>query len=213
MLLITSFTFNAFQENTYIIQNDDKKCWIIDPGMYEPSEINTLTAFISKNNLLPQAIINTHAHLDHIFGVQALIDAYNIPFGIHEKELPVLKAATTAGMLWGFPMDIIPQPTLFIKEGNPITMGEDQVEVRFVPGHSPGSILFYHAKGNWVIGGDVLFAGGIGRTDLPGGSYETLFNSIRTQVFTLPDKTTVHAGHGASTTVGYEKQYNPFLNP
>jgi glyoxylase-like metal-dependent hydrolase (beta-lactamase superfamily II) len=211
MLYIEQFTFNAFQENTYLIINDKKQCWIVDPGMYDSSETNQLITYIARNNLLPQAVINTHTHLDHIFGVDAMKMKYNIPFGFHEKDQPVLKNAAGSAMIFGFDFKAIPSPDFFIPETEPLKLAEDRVEVRFAPGHSPGSICFYYPEGNWVIGGDVLFYGSIGRTDLPGGDFETLITSIKAQLFTLPDETKVYSGHGPATTIANEKKYNSFV--
>ncbi len=211
MLNVDFFTFNAFEENTYVISNDKKQCWIVDPGMYGPQEAAQMIAFIEKKGLQPQAIINTHAHIDHIFGVQALIDKYNIPFGVHELETPVLKMAAGSATIFGFDFREVPKPTFFIKDGTPLQLGDDSVEVFFTPGHSPGSISFYYPQGNWVISGDVLFSGSVGRTDLPGGSFETLVSSIRKHLFTLPAETTVLSGHGPATHIGEEKKHNPFL--
>jgi hydroxyacylglutathione hydrolase len=211
MLNVNFFTFNAFEENTYIIANEKKECWIVDPGMYGDRETAKMIAYITDKQLQPQAIINTHAHIDHIFGVQALKDTYNIPFGIHEQELPVLKMGAGSATLFGFDFKQAPEPDFFIKENEPLRLGNDTIKVLFTPGHSPGSISFYYSGGNWVIGGDVLFAGSIGRTDLPGGSLDILLNSIRTQLFTLPSATTVLSGHGPATMVGNEQKHNPFL--
>lgn len=211
MLNINFFTFNAFEENTYILFNEKNQCWIVDPGMYGPQDMGQFMNYIESKQLKPQGIINTHTHLDHIFGVQALMDKYKIPFGVHEQEQQVLQMAAGSATLFGFDLKAAPQPTYFIKEGQPLHLGDDVLEVRYTPGHSPGSISFYYPKGNWVISGDVLFAGSIGRTDLPGGSFDTLINSIRTQLFTLPGSTTVLSGHGPATTVAEEKKHNPFL--
>lgn len=211
MLYLESFTFNPFQENTYLIYNEHKQCWIVDPGMYDQSEINRFTGFIDRNALTPVAIINTHAHLDHIFGVQALKDRYKIPFHIHEKELPVLQGAVASAMFFGIDFKQAPAYDSFITEDTGCRLSEDILVVRLTPGHSPGSVVFYYPEGKWLIGGDVLFNGSIGRTDLPGGNYNTLIESIRTQLFTLPDDTTVYPGHGPATTIGNEKKYNPFL--
>lgn len=211
MLTIQSFTFNGFAENTYLLINEKKQCWIIDPGMYDATETAYLDQYIADNGLQPQAVINTHTHIDHIFGVQAMMDKYNIPFGIHEKDQPVLAGAVGAAMLFGFKLGAAPKPTFFIKEGEPLMLGDDEIDVRFTPGHSPGSISFYYAPGKWVVSGDALFQGSIGRTDLPGGNFDTLINAIRTQLFTLPEETTVYSGHGPATTIGNEKMYNPFL--
>ena len=211
MLSITSFTFNAFDENTYLIVNDKKECWFVDPGMYDESEITQVTNYIAHKQLIPQGIINTHAHLDHIFGVQAMMDRYQIPFGLHQSELPVLQAGTATAAMFGFHMPHVPKPTFYIPEGEPLKLGHDEVTVLLTPGHSPGSISFYYAPGNWVISGDVLFSGSIGRTDLPGGNFNTLIHSIRTHLFVLPNITTVLSGHGEATTIGEEKSHNPFL--
>ena len=211
MLNINFFTFNAFQENTYVIYNEEKECWIIDPGMYDQRETEQMISFISSKGLKPVSIINTHTHLDHIFGVQALMDKYKIPFGIHQNEAEVLKMAAGSAVLFGFDFKNPPKPDYFIKEGSPLKLGNDTLEVFLTPGHSPGSISFYYPKGNWVISGDVLFNGSIGRTDLPGGNHDTLLKSIRTSLFTLPGDTTVLSGHGEATTIAHERRHNPFL--
>jgi hydroxyacylglutathione hydrolase len=211
MLNINFFTFNAFEENTYIISNEQKQCWIVDPGMAEQYETDSLIAFITDKQLAPQAIINTHAHLDHIFGVRPLIERYNIPFGIHEQELPVLERAESTAAMFGIRLTDVPKASFYIKEGVPLQLGTDTLEVFFTPGHSPGSISFYYPKGNWILSGDVLFSGSIGRTDLPGGNFDTLISSIRTRLFVLPGTTTVLSGHGPATTIGEERMHNPFL--
>ena len=211
MLNVNFFTFNAFEENTYIISNEKKQCWIVDPGMYHEEEREALFSFISQKELQPQGIINTHTHLDHIFGVQAVMNKYGISFAVHEQELQVLKMAAGSATLFGFDFKEAPKPTFFIRENEPLALGDDILEVFHTPGHSPGSISFYYPKGNWVISGDVLFSGSIGRTDLPGGSMDILLNSIRTHLFTLPGSTTVLSGHGPATTIAEEKMHNPFL--
>lgn len=212
MLKLQSFVFNPFQENTYIIHNDKKQCWIVDPGMYNSNELSHFTNFISQNQLVPQAIINTHTHLDHIFGVSGLMELYNIPFGIHEKDNPVLNNAAGSAAIFGFEFNNIPKPTFYINENTSFQLGDDEVTVLFVPGHSPGSIAFYAKNYNWVISGDTLFQGSIGRTDLPGGNHAELIESIKSQLFTLPANTVVLSGHGPSTSIEDEIKYNPFLN-
>ncbi len=211
MLYTESFVFNPFQENTYIIRNDARECIITDPGMYGAEETAHLVEYITTNELKPVAIVNTHAHIDHILGVNALKQKYGIPFYLHEKELPVLQGATASAMMFGFDFRDIPAVDGYLKEGNSFKLGDDELEIRFTPGHSPGSVVLYYANGGWVIGGDVLFNGSIGRTDLPGGNHETLLNSISTAMYTLPDNTTVYSGHGPATTIGNEKKYNPFI--
>lgn len=211
MLQLRAFTFNPFSENTYVLINEKKECWIVDPGMYDNQETNEIIGFFEQHELKPQGIINTHTHIDHILGIQALVDKYNIPFGMHTKDEPVLRNALGSAMMFGLPLTSVPKPDFFITESEPLKLGEDELEVRFTPGHSPGSIVFYSADGKWLIGGDVLFAGSIGRTDLPGGNHETLLDSIRTQLFTLPEDTVVFPGHGPSTSIGHEKSTNPFF--
>ena len=211
MLNVHFFTFNAFQENTYIISNHKKECWIVDPGMYEQRETDGFISFIEKNGLAPKAIINTHAHLDHIFGVPAMIDRYNIPFNLHQLEQPVLDRGRETAAMFGFSFNDLPAVSGYIDHSKPLQLGEDSLQVLLTPGHSPGSISFYYEPGNWVIAGDVLFQGSIGRTDLPGGDFDTLISSIKTQLFALPENTKVLSGHGDSTTIGDEKRDNPFL--
>ncbi len=211
MLNVVFFTFNPFEENTYLLTNEQKQCWIVDPGMYHPEEVKQFTNYIQDKQLQPQGIINTHAHLDHIFGVQALVDKYDIPFGMHLAETPVLDRAEQSAAMFGIDSITKPTPTFYIKETEPLKLGNDTLEVRFTPGHSPGSISFYYAPGNWVISGDVLFAGGIGRTDLPGGDFNTLSKSIKTQLYTLPGSTQVLSGHGPATHIDEEKKYNPYV--
>jgi hydroxyacylglutathione hydrolase len=211
MLRVETFTFNDFQENTYLLINDNNQCWIIDPGMYRPAETQHFFDFIQHHKLIPQAVINTHTHIDHIFGVQACLDTFNIPFLIHPKDVPLLNMAPASATLWGLNFSQSPQPTSFLDETKPLAVGTDQLNVRFTPGHSPGSVSFYSADGGWVIGGDVLFSGSIGRTDLPGGNYDTLIDSIKTELMTLPDATLVYSGHGPATTIDRERQHNPFL--
>ena len=211
MLSLQSFTFNPFQENTYIIYNEEKHCWIIDPGMFNQEECLSFSKYIEENNLIPQAIINTHTHLDHIFGVEYLIEKYNIQFGFHKLDLPVLQSATVSASAFGLEFKNAPKADFHIEDGKPYSLGKDQIEVRLAPGHSPGSIIFYYAEAKWVIGGDVLFSGSIGRTDLPGGDHNTLLNSIENQLYTLPNDVTVHSGHGPSTTIEIEKRMNPFI--
>jgi len=211
MLRIHSFQFNPFQENTYLIINEKKQCWIVDPGMYDASETKRFTQYINNEGLTPQAIINTHAHIDHILGIQAVKAQYNILFGLHEKDLPVLRNAAASAAMFGLPLPVVPVQDFFLKEGEPFKIGDETLDIRFTPGHSPGSVVFYYAPGNWAIGGDVLFYESIGRTDLPGGDFATLINSIQTQLFTLPETTTIYPGHGPATTIGHERQHNPFL--
>lgn len=211
MLQLKNFCFNPFQENTYVMINEEKECWIVDPGMYSEEEVNIFLEFLDQNQLIPRAILNTHTHIDHILGIHAVKSSFDIPFLMHEKDLPVLQNAMASAMMFGLPLTSTPQPDGFIQETEHLALGNDVLEIRLAPGHSPGSIVFYHQAGDWVISGDVLFNGSIGRTDLPGGDPGTLIKSIEDQLLTLPDKTLVLPGHGPATTIGAEKKSNPFL--
>ncbi len=211
MLQVAAFTFNPFQENTYILFNEKKECWIVDPGMYGAEEEQVLFDYINKHDLKPQQVINTHAHIDHIFGVDAVKQKFNIPFGVHQLEQPVLANAKGSAMLFGFTFGAAPIPDFFIEENKILKLGDDELEIKLAPGHSPGSIVFHYPAGKWAIGGDVLFHGSIGRSDLPGGNYEVLLKSIADQLYTLPDDTVVYSGHGPATSIGQEKRTNPFI--
>ncbi len=211
MLHVQFFVFNPVQENTYILYNDKKHCCIIDPGCYFAEERDELRSAIEKKGLSPLMLLNTHCHLDHVFGNQFVYDTWKLSLQIHAKEKPVLDFAPQAGQLWQLPFENYSGPIEYLQEGSVISLDGEELEIRWVPGHSPGSILFYHAAGDFVISGDVLFNMSVGRTDLPGGDFDTLEQSIRTQLYTLPDETIVYSGHGSETTIGFEKENNPFV--
>lgn len=211
MLYIESFTFNPFAENTYIVYNEQGDCYIIDPGMSNAHEEDAMLIFLEEKALRPLRIINTHAHIDHILGVDFLKKKYGIPFGLHKDEDFILQNAMASAMMFGMPLKHTPVKDFEIRAGEPIILGDDTLKVLFTPGHSPGSVSFYYEEGACVIGGDVLFQGSIGRTDLPGGNFDILAESIRNQLYTLPDETIVYSGHGAPTSIGWEKQHNPFV--
>jgi len=210
---VHSITFNPFEENTYIISSDDGECIIIDPGCFDKREEEELSALISNEELKPVMLINTHCHIDHILGNAYVAHHYNLGLEIHAGEIPVLEAGMAVAGMYGIPYTPSPQPDKFLKEGDEIELGNIKLRILFTPGHSPASICLYNELDHWVIGGDVLFYESIGRTDLPGGDYETLIKSIRTQLFTLPDDVVVYPGHGPKTTIGHEKIFNPFLPP
>jgi glyoxylase-like metal-dependent hydrolase (beta-lactamase superfamily II) len=211
MLTVKTFTFNPVQENTYVLYNEKKECCIIDPGCYFSEERDRLKTDIEKTGLKPVLLLNTHCHLDHIFGNKFVHETWGLDLHIHENEKIVLANGPASGLRFQLPFENYEGPLIYIKEGENIKLGDDELEVFFTPGHSPGSVSFYHEAGGFVIGGDVLFNGSIGRTDLPDGDYDTLVNSIQTKFFTLPDDTKVYSGHGPVTTVGFEKMNNPFV--
>jgi glyoxylase-like metal-dependent hydrolase (beta-lactamase superfamily II) len=211
MLTVKSFEFNPVQENTYVLSNEKDACCIIDPGCYFGNERITLREYIEQAGLSPKFLLNTHCHLDHIFGNKFVYDTWDLPLHLHEKEKPVLDDAPAAGLRWGLPFENYRGELVFLKEGGLVSLGEDELKVLFLPGHSPGSIGYYCEAQQFVIAGDALFRGSIGRTDLPGGDHDTLLRSIRENLWVLPDEVVVYPGHGEPTTVGYEKAHNPFF--
>jgi hydroxyacylglutathione hydrolase len=208
---VKSFTFNPLQENTYLLYNEHKKAVLIDPGCYFANEEKILQTFIQQHQLEVVYLLNTHCHLDHVFGNKWAFETFKQPLHIHPLEEKVLAFAPTSGLQWGLNFTNYHGPLHFLEVGKKIVVDEDELTILFTPGHSPGSVSFYCPAQNFVIAGDVLFKESIGRTDLPGGNYEQLIDSIKTQLFTLPNNTIVYNGHGAYTTVEYEKMYNPFL--
>ena len=212
MLQIKSFVFSPIQENTYILYNEFRECIIIDPGCYFDEEKEALKTFIEDDKLKPVLLLNTHCHLDHVFGNKFIAEKYSLTLHLHEKEQQVLAFAPTSGLMYNMPFDNYTGEFLLLKEGDIIKLGDDELKVIEAPGHSPGSVCFYCTAQNFVIGGDVLFQRSIGRTDLPGGSHETLLKNIRQKLLVLPEETIVYSGHGLPTTIGEEKKYNPFLN-
>lgn len=211
MIHITALTFNPFQENTYILWDDSKECWIIDPGCYSEKENNMLVKFIEDNNLNPTKLIHTHCHIDHIFGNQFVFEKYNLLPEIHKNELPLLESGKMVSSMYGVKYNGSPKPINYWAEGDDLSFNGKPLEIRFTPGHSPGSICFVNHKDKWVVVGDVIFFGSIGRTDLPMGDYDTLIDSIEQKIITLPDDYILYSGHGPETTVGREKKKNPFL--
>ncbi len=210
MLKIKSFEFSPIQENTYILYNEFNECIIIDPGCYFEEEKEALAEFIEKNDLKPQWLINTHCHLDHVFGNKFVADKYGLKLHLHQKEVQVLQFAPTSALMYNMPFDNYTGEFVFLEEGQVIRLSKDELKVLFTPGHSPASLSFYCAADKFVVSGDVLFQQSIGRTDLPGGNFDVLINSIKSQLFTLPNDTIVYSGHGPATSIGEEKKHNPY---
>jgi glyoxylase-like metal-dependent hydrolase (beta-lactamase superfamily II) len=209
MLSVHKFTFNPFQENTYLIYGETGDCAIVDPGCYSSEEEKTLVQKIEELNLKPTLLLNTHCHIDHVFGNDFVFRKYGLQPHIHRVEQPVLDSVTQVAQMYGLNYTPSPDPIYF--EGDTITLEDEELEILFVPGHAPGHVAFYNASQDFLIAGDVLFKQSIGRTDLPGGDMNTLLNSIKTQLFPLPDETIVYPGHMENTTIGAEKKNNPFL--
>ncbi|RAJ96010.1 glyoxylase-like metal-dependent hydrolase (beta-lactamase superfamily II) [Larkinella arboricola] len=211
MAQIKSFVFNPFSENTYVLYDETGEAVIIDPGCYEQREKDALADFIEQNNLKPVKLLNTHAHIDHVLGNAFVKRKYGIDLYLHESDLPVLKAVAVLAPNYGMAAYEEAEVDHFLEAGQTITFGNTELEVRFVPGHAPGHVAFVNHADRFVIGGDVLFRGSIGRTDFPLSDFETLARSIRTQFYTLPDDYTVYPGHMGTTTIGQEKKTNPFI--
>jgi hydroxyacylglutathione hydrolase len=212
MATVKCFVFNPFQENTYVLFDETRECVIIDPGMYDAEEENELKNFIESENLKPVKLLNTHCHIDHIFGNRFVLNTFQIPFYAHQMETDNLEKAALYGNIFGVKLGVQPKPDFFLKENDEVSFGNTKLKVLFTPGHSAGSVSFYSEPDGYVIGGDVLFQRSIGRTDLPGGDYDTLIRSITSQLLPLGDDIVVYSGHGPETTVGEERAKNPFLN-
>lgn len=210
-MLIKKFTFNPFQENTYVLYDNSKECIIIDPGCQTSSEENALVNFIETEGLKPMKLINTHCHIDHILGNGFVAKKYALELEAHELEVSILAGSPKWGEQYGIYAAPSPEITKFIEEGEKIKCGNFELEVLFVPGHSPGHIALINHQSKDVINGDVLFQQSYGRVDLPGGNIDDLANSIINKLFKLPDDYTVYAGHMGETTIGIEKQVNPIL--
>lgn len=212
MLQIKTFEFSPIQENTYVLYNEQKECVVIDPGCYSDDEKTELSDFIEKMGLTPKMLLNTHCHLDHVFGNRYVAEKFGLTLHIHRNEEYVLEFAPKSGLLYNLPFDNYTGERSYLSEGDIVKLANDELLVIEAPGHSPGHICFYCAAQHFIISGDVLFKGSIGRTDLPGGNHQVLLQNIREKLFTLPPETLVYSGHGPETNIGQEKKYNPFFN-
>lgn len=211
MLTLQTFTFNPFSENTYILYTPQGNAWLIDPGCCTHSEEVRLRDFIQEKGLKIEKILLTHAHIDHVFGLQWAVDTFSLPVHLHANEQEILERNPMDARLFGFDFPAFEGTYVFVDAHTPLSLGETPIAIRFVPGHSPGSIAFYIESQAMILSGDALFRRSIGRTDLYKGDYDQLINSIRTQLLTLADDTQVYSGHGQPTTIGEEKRLNPFL--
>ena len=212
MLKLESLVFNPFSENTYIIYDETKECVSVDPGCSNSAEENRLFGFIDSHQLKPLMIINTHGHVDHVVGNNAVKRRYGISSSAHIDTHPDIEQAKRHAVWLGMqPEGDIDLPDMELKDDQEIMVGNGILEVIFTPGHAKGSVSLYAPVEGWVLTGDALFARSVGRTDMPGGNFEELRESIRTRLFTLPNETEVFPGHGESTTIGEEKDFNPYV--
>jgi hydroxyacylglutathione hydrolase len=211
MLYLKSFCFNPFQENTYVVYNSDSSAFIIDPGNSNASENEELKNFITEKSLKPERLLLTHAHIDHVLGNRFIFDTYGLLPEVHKADLFFIDRMEQSAAMYGVSCDPSPVPEKFISEGDVIMLGTYRFRCIHTPGHSPGSISFYNSENKILLGGDVLFNGSIGRSDLPMGDHDTLISSIKKKLLVLGDDVKVYSGHGPVTTIGAEKRMNPFL--
>ncbi|MEN7548994.1 MBL fold metallo-hydrolase [Rapidithrix thailandica] len=212
MVQVKYFTFNAFAENTYLLYDETKECVLIDPGCYEKAEKAELEEFIRSNELKVVRLFNTHCHIDHVLGNKFVTDTFEVGLEVPEYEVAGFNSVPVYAPVYGFTQYAPAEIARTIQKDEVIRFGNSELKVLFVPGHSEGHVAFYCESQGFCINGDVLFQGSIGRTDLPGGDFTTLIQSIKNVMFELPEETVVYCGHGPSTTIGFEKQHNPFLN-
>lgn len=212
MIKVEKFVVNPLGENSLVLSDETGECIFIDPGFFYEEEHVEIKDYIATNKLKPVKITNTHCHFDHIMGVEFIRNEYKIPFWAHADDAFWIEKAIDQGKMFGFNMKPVSPIDAFLHENEFIEFGNSKLKIIHVPGHSPGHVVFYSEKDELLIAGDVLFHGSIGRTDLPGGDYDTLISSIKTKLFALPDNTKVYCGHGPETTLGFEKENNPFLS-
>lgn len=210
---LVRFGFSLFGINTYLVVDEaTRKCAVVDPGMIGPDEENALVDYIERNKLRVVDVINTHLHVDHAIGDKFVAEKFRVPVLGHKRDESLGARLQEQAEMFGMreKLDSV-SLTSYLEDGDRVSIGDGELEVLHVPGHSPGSIALYDPQGHWVIVGDALFAGSIGRTDLPGGDYATLVGAINDRLMALPDDTAVYPGHGPATTIGQERKYNPYL--
>jgi glyoxylase-like metal-dependent hydrolase (beta-lactamase superfamily II) len=211
MIKIARFTFNPLGENTYLLIAEGGECVIVDAGCYNEAEQKRLADYIAGHNLKPVMSLLTHAHPDHVAGVEWAKSRYNIPLALHSADLPLLGQMASYGAMFGFNIGAI-TPDVDLAEQKTISFGQTTAEVIHTPGHTPGGCCFYSAEAGVVFSGDSLFAEEIGRCDFPGGSLRSLVGSLKEKILPLPKETKVYPGHGPATTVGWERVHNPYLS-
>jgi hydroxyacylglutathione hydrolase len=208
---IFKLVFSPIQVNTYVLADESGDCAIIDCGCYDKNEFSELTGLLDSKKLKPVLLLNTHCHLDHIFGNGFVNEKYRLSPYSNELDEPNRKNAVNHALLFGLSMEIPPEPAGYISDGQKIVFGNSSLVALHVPGHTAGSLSYYCEKDGCVFTGDALFAGSIGRSDLPGGNFETLIKSIKSRLLTLPAGTIVYSGHGPETTIGIETNTNKYL--
>jgi glyoxylase-like metal-dependent hydrolase (beta-lactamase superfamily II) len=211
-MTIHKFVFSPIEVNTYILEDPSGECAVIDCGCYDKDEFGQLEHFLNERNLKPVLLLNTHCHLDHIFGNGFMLEKYNLHSHYHQLDEMNRKLAVSHAKLFGLTMDNPPDPGDYLTDNEIVNFGSISLKTLLVPGHTAGGIAFWSEDENCVFTGDSLFAGSIGRSDLPGGNHNTLVKSIRTRLFTLPPQTIVYPGHGDKTDIGTEMRFNPYFS-
>ena len=208
---ITSFVFNPFSENTYVLFDESRECMIVDPGCYTPEEQRRLSTFILEKQLKPVLLVNTHFHIDHVLGNKFVAESYGLKPAFHRESLFFYEIQPQIARSYGLDYESGPSAGQFLEGGDTLSFGKTTVQVIHVPGHSRDSLCLYVEESGILIAGDVLFQGSIGRTDLPGGDYDTLISGIREKLFALDGDVQVYPGHGPATSIGFERENNPFF--
>jgi hydroxyacylglutathione hydrolase len=211
MIVVQKFVFNSFAVNTYVVSGKNRECIIVDPACMNQEEERQLSAYIHDNHLTPSMMVNTHYHVDHILGNAFVCETYGLKPIAHRKGELFWETAREFGTVFGLNIRQVVKPEIFVEEGDVLVADNIELRVLYTPGHAAGSICLVNDRQQFVITGDVLFYGSIGRTDLPTGDYDQLKESIEQKLFTLPVEYAVLPGHGPETTIGYEKLNNPFL--
>jgi len=211
MITVKKFVANQLGENSFVLYDETGECIFIDPGFYFDEEHEDIKDYINSNNLTPVRITNTHCHFDHIMGVEFIRNQYKIPFQAHKDDAFWVDNVSAQAQRFGLEMSPVSPIDEYLTENEFVKFGNSQLKIIHVPGHAPGHLVFYSEENSFLIAGDVLFYGSIGRTDLPGGDYNTLISNIKNKLLVLPDDTKVYCGHGPETTIGFEKTTNPFL--
>jgi len=212
MITVKTFICNPFQENTYILYDETGECVIVDAGCYTPDEQESIDNFIAGNNLRPVKLLNTHGHIDHIAGIEYLSKKYKIELYMHADDVDNINRSVAMGAAWGFNIQVPSCEVNFVEGNDNVTFGNSTLKVIALPGHTKGGVGYYNAEQKIIMVGDTLFRGSIGRTDLPGGDYETIIRSIIKNLLPLGDEVRYYSGHGESSTLGHERRYNPFVN-
>lgn len=211
MIQIQGFVFNFASENTYILYNENKNAWLIDPGNMNKEETEIIANFIQEKELNIKKILLTHAHIDHILGLQWASKKFKVPVLMHEDEKEILDMFQISGLRFGLSLNHIYADIEYISENDELDLDGEKFRIYHVPGHSPGSLAYHNETQKFIISGDVLFEGSVGRTDLFKGNYGQLIQSIKTKILILDPETKVFSGHGNPTTIGLEKENNPFF--